>query len=57
MVLRLPSFLHWSASSMTPRTACAASGAGRMPSARANCTAALKVAICGTARASITPSS
>ena len=42
---------------MAPRTAWAASGAGMMPSARANWIAAWNVASCGTARASITPSS
>ena len=42
MVSALPSCLQRKASSMAQRTACVASGAGTMPSQRANCTPASK---------------
>ena len=45
ITLAWPVFLHSSASSMATRTACDVSGATRMPSVRANCTAASKQAI------------
>ena len=54
IVSALPSSRQRTASSIAPRTACAASGAGTMPSARANRTPASNVASCCTARASIT---
>src|SRR5713226_2744604 len=47
-----PVCLHLSASSIATRMACALSGAGIIPSAFENCTAASKVASCLTARAS-----
>ena len=37
-----PAARHFMASSMAPLTACVASGAGTIPSARANCTPAAK---------------
>ena len=56
MVFASPVSLHLSASSMATRMAWLLSGAGRMPSTRANCSAASKTAVCSTARASISPS-
>ena len=55
MVFASPVALHLSASSIAWRMAWQDSGAGMMPSARANYTPASKVASCGTAAASIRP--
>ena len=56
MVFSSPVSLHFMASSMATRMAWLDSGAGRMPSTRANCSAASKTLVCSTARASISPS-
>ena len=52
-VLGSPAALQLRASSMQARTAWQDSDAGMMPSLRANITPASKVAICGTATASM----
>jgi hypothetical protein len=57
MTRSLPSSFARSASSIAPRMAWEASGAGMMSSVRANCTAASKQASCRTARASTMPAS
>ena len=56
MVLASPVSRHFTASSMAARIAWLLSGAGRMPSVRANSRAAAKTLVCSTETASISPS-
>ena len=56
MVFASPVSLHFKASSMATLMAWLLSGAGRMPSTRANSYAAWKTEVCSTETASISPS-
>ena len=55
MTFDSPDSLHASASRIAAASACVGSGAGTMPSERANCSAAAKHSRCGMATASTRP--